>query len=76
HVMTSNDEQGAITYRLGGLVRHISVPKFGAALDLYTDEFMSVENFFHLHRHIHNSYSYSWTNLMTSTTPYDASCSM
>ncbi|XP_017614087.2 uncharacterized protein LOC108459252 [Gossypium arboreum] len=35
HVMNTHDEADTIIFRLGGLVRHMSVPEFGAALGLY-----------------------------------------
>ncbi|PPR85348.1 hypothetical protein GOBAR_AA35343 [Gossypium barbadense] len=73
HVMNTHDEVGIITFRLGGLVRHMSVPEFGAALDIYTDEFIGADNFLQLHRHIHYSPLCCWTNLTTSQIRYDAS---
>ncbi|KAK5771030.1 hypothetical protein PVK06_047203 [Gossypium arboreum] len=73
HVMNTHDEAGTIILKLGGLVRHMSVPEFGATLGLYEEEFMTSENFLQLHRHIHYSPSYCWTNLTESTIPYNAS---
>ncbi|PPR99097.1 hypothetical protein GOBAR_AA21571 [Gossypium barbadense] len=72
-VMSTHDEHGTITFRVGGLVRHMSVFEFGAALGIYTDEFMGTDNFLHLHRHIHYSPSCCWTDLTASQIPYDAS---
>ncbi|PPR99094.1 hypothetical protein GOBAR_AA21568 [Gossypium barbadense] len=48
-VMTNNDDPGTIHFRLGGLVRAMSVQDFGVALGLYTDEFMEEEdmNYYH-----------------------------
>ncbi|PPS05867.1 hypothetical protein GOBAR_AA14779 [Gossypium barbadense] len=43
-VMTNNDDPGNIHFRLGRLVRAMSVPEFGVALGLYTDEFMEEED--------------------------------
>ncbi|KAK5846283.1 hypothetical protein PVK06_002566 [Gossypium arboreum] len=57
--MIVHDEPGTISFKLGGLVRHMSIPKFGAAIGLYMEEFMSVEDFLRLHRHIHHSPSRS-----------------
>ncbi|KAK5811641.1 hypothetical protein PVK06_026994 [Gossypium arboreum] len=51
----------------------MSVPKFDAAMRLYNEEFMSVENFLHLHRHIHYTPSHCWTELTASQKLYDAS---
>ncbi|KAK5812819.1 hypothetical protein PVK06_028261 [Gossypium arboreum] len=53
----------------------MSVPEFGAAIGLYTKEFMSSENFLQLHRHINHSPSRCWTDLIASQTPYNTSCS-
>ncbi|XP_040940693.1 uncharacterized protein [Gossypium hirsutum] len=44
-----------IEFRLGGLVLQLSVPEFGIALGLYTEEFMDEDDFDTLHRHIHLS---------------------
>ncbi|KAK5826378.1 hypothetical protein PVK06_021296 [Gossypium arboreum] len=55
HVMTTHDEPGTTTFLLNGLVRHLSVPEFGATLGLYTEDFMSVDNFFRLDQHIQYS---------------------
>ncbi|KAK5840601.1 hypothetical protein PVK06_009504 [Gossypium arboreum] len=54
-VMSSHDEHGTITFQLGGLVRHMRVPEFGAVLGIYTDEFMGADNFLPLHRNIYYS---------------------
>ncbi|KAK5845597.1 hypothetical protein PVK06_001791 [Gossypium arboreum] len=72
-VMSIHDEPSTITFRLGGLVRHMSIPEFGAALGLYTEEFMSVEDFLQLHRHIHHSPLHYWTDLTGDLTNCDAS---
>ncbi|KAK5775597.1 hypothetical protein PVK06_043503 [Gossypium arboreum] len=53
-------------------VRHLSVPEFGAALGIYTDKFIGVDNFLHLYRHIHHSPSCCWTDLTASQIHYDA----
>ncbi|KAK5785168.1 hypothetical protein PVK06_039720 [Gossypium arboreum] len=73
HVINTHDEAGTINFRLGGLVRHMSVPKFGDAFGLYTEEFMASKNFLQLHRHIYYSPSCCWTDLTVITVPYDAS---
>ncbi|KAK5834398.1 hypothetical protein PVK06_018276 [Gossypium arboreum] len=72
-MMNRHDEPGTIVFRLGGLVRHMSVLEFGASFGLYTEEFMTFENFVQLHRHIHYSPSCCWSDLTASTVPYDAS---
>ncbi|PPR96197.1 hypothetical protein GOBAR_AA24471 [Gossypium barbadense] len=54
-VMTNNDDPGTIHFRLGGLVRAMSVPEFGVALELYTDEFMEEEDMNALPCNIHIS---------------------
>ncbi|PPS05687.1 hypothetical protein GOBAR_AA14959 [Gossypium barbadense] len=54
-VMTNNDDSGTIHFRLGGLVRAMSVPEFGVALGLYTDEFIEKEDMNALPRNIHIS---------------------
>ncbi|MFQ6635428.1 hypothetical protein Gotur_011191 [Gossypium turneri] len=51
NVMFDHDEPRTISFRLGGMTRYVSVPKFGATLGLYTKEFMSVEGFLTLYRH-------------------------
>ncbi|PPS18664.1 hypothetical protein GOBAR_AA01909 [Gossypium barbadense] len=51
----------------------MSVLEFGAAMRLYTEEFMSTEDFLRLHRHIHHSPSCYWIDLTSSQTPYDPS---
>ena len=53
--MTNNDDPGTIHFRLGGLVRAMSVPKFGVALGLYTNEFIEEEDMNALPRNIHIS---------------------
>ncbi|KAK5838542.1 hypothetical protein PVK06_007272 [Gossypium arboreum] len=50
-MISSHDKHSTITFRLGSLVRHMSVPDFGAALGIYTNGFMGAANFPHLHRH-------------------------
>ncbi|KAK5836825.1 hypothetical protein PVK06_012627 [Gossypium arboreum] len=52
----------------------MSAPEFGAALGIYTDEFIGANNFLHLHRHIHHSPSCCWTDLTANQIRYDASC--
>ncbi|KAH1081562.1 hypothetical protein J1N35_021323 [Gossypium stocksii] len=71
HVMMTHDERGTVTFRLGGLVRYMSVFEFGIALGLYIDEFMSAKNFLRLHQRIYYLPSNCWVDLTASMTPYD-----
>lgn len=72
-VMTEFDDPITVQFHLGGLVRQLSVPEFGVALGLYTDEFMEADNFPHLYRHIHYSLSSCWAALIPATGIYDPS---
>ncbi|KAK5785540.1 hypothetical protein PVK06_040135 [Gossypium arboreum] len=54
-VMTKFDEPRTVQFRLSGLVRQLSVPKFGIALGLNTEEFMDENDLDTLRRHIHYS---------------------
>ncbi|PPS16047.1 hypothetical protein GOBAR_AA04531 [Gossypium barbadense] len=63
-VMAEHDDPGTIQFRLGSLVRQLSVPEFGVALGLYTKEFIEADNFPHLHRHIHYAPSSCWSAMM------------
>ncbi|KAK5833772.1 hypothetical protein PVK06_017630 [Gossypium arboreum] len=72
-VMTRYDDPGMVQFRLGGLIHQLSVPEFGAALGLYTEEFR-VENELHaLSRHIHFSPLKCWDTLAPSTASYNPS---
>ncbi|PPS20318.1 hypothetical protein GOBAR_AA00252 [Gossypium barbadense] len=75
HVINTHDEADTITFQFGGLVRHMSIPEFGIAWGIYTDEFIGADNFLRLHRHIHHSPSYCWTDLTASQICYDVICS-
>ncbi|PPS01177.1 hypothetical protein GOBAR_AA19486 [Gossypium barbadense] len=72
-VMTVYDDLGTIQFRFGGLVRQLSVPEFGVALGLYTENFMEADNFPHLHRHIHYALFSCWAALIPTTSIYDPS---
>ncbi|PPR88655.1 hypothetical protein GOBAR_AA32028 [Gossypium barbadense] len=72
-VMTNNEDPGTIHFRLGGLVRAMSVPKFGFALGLCTDEFMEEEDMNTLPRNIHISTSLCWKALAPLSSNYDLS---
>ncbi|KAK5826004.1 hypothetical protein PVK06_020906 [Gossypium arboreum] len=54
-VMTNFDNPRTVQFCLGGLVHQLSVPEFGSALGLYTEEFMDDNELDTLHRHIHYS---------------------
>ncbi|KAK5839776.1 hypothetical protein PVK06_008615 [Gossypium arboreum] len=73
--MTTNDDLGTIKFRLGDLVSAMSVPEFGVALGLYTDEFMEDEDMNALPRNIHISPSLCWKTLAPLSSTYDPSCS-
>ncbi|PPS07695.1 hypothetical protein GOBAR_AA12954 [Gossypium barbadense] len=72
-VMTNNDDPGTIHFRLGGLVRAMSVPEFGVALGHYTDEFMKEEDMNALPHNIHISPSSCWKALAPLSSTYDPS---
>ncbi|PPS18315.1 hypothetical protein GOBAR_AA02261 [Gossypium barbadense] len=72
-VMMNNDDPGTIHFRLGGLVHAMSVPEFGLALGLYTDEFMEEEDMNAQPRNIHISSSLCWKALAPLTSTYDPS---
>ncbi|PPR82457.1 hypothetical protein GOBAR_AA38257 [Gossypium barbadense] len=54
-IMTRYDDPGAVQFCLGGLIRQLSVSKFGAALGLYMEEFKDENELHALSRHIHFS---------------------
>ncbi|PPR91589.1 hypothetical protein GOBAR_AA29095 [Gossypium barbadense] len=70
-VMKNNDNPGTIHFRLGGLVRAMSVPEFGVALGLYTDEFMEEEDMNTLPRNVQISPSLCWKALAPLSFTYD-----
>ncbi|KAK5825143.1 hypothetical protein PVK06_019947 [Gossypium arboreum] len=72
-IMAEHDEPGTVQFCLGGLVWQLSVPEFGVALGLYTDDFMEADNFPHLHRHIHCAPSSCWNAMMPATGIHDPS---
>ncbi|PPR91999.1 hypothetical protein GOBAR_AA28685 [Gossypium barbadense] len=74
-VMTNNDNPGTIHFRLGSLVRAMSVPEFGVTLGLYTDEFMEEEDMNAVPHNIHISPSLCWKALAPLFSTYDPSCS-
>ncbi|KAK5842251.1 hypothetical protein PVK06_004587 [Gossypium arboreum] len=74
-VMTNYDDLGTVQFCLGGLVRQLSVPKFGMALGLYTEEFKEQNDLHALNRHIHRSPLQYWDALVSGGATYNPSCS-
>ncbi|PPS04227.1 hypothetical protein GOBAR_AA16438 [Gossypium barbadense] len=72
-MMMNNDDPGTIHFRLGGLVRSMSVPEFGVALGLYTDEFLEEEDMNALPRNNHISPSLCWKALAPLSSTYNPS---
>ncbi|KAK5836569.1 hypothetical protein PVK06_012361 [Gossypium arboreum] len=54
-VMTNYDDPGTVQFRLGKLVRQLSILEFGTALGLYTEEFKEENDLDTLNCHIHRS---------------------
>ncbi|KAK5812363.1 hypothetical protein PVK06_027792 [Gossypium arboreum] len=74
-VMTNYDDPGPVQFSLGKLVRQLSVPEFGTALGLYTEEFKEENDLHALNRHIHHSPSRCWDVLVPGSATYNPSCS-
>ncbi|KAK5839157.1 hypothetical protein PVK06_007923 [Gossypium arboreum] len=74
-IMTRYDDPNTVQFRLGRLIqiRQLSVPEFGAALGLYTEEFREENELHALSRHIHFSPSKCWHTLAPSTASYNLS---
>ncbi|KAH1129652.1 hypothetical protein J1N35_001030, partial [Gossypium stocksii] len=72
-VTTSPNGPGTIQFRLGGLVRRMSIPEFGIALGLYTDEFIVDEDFPDLPCRIHISPVKCWQALVPRGAIYNPS---
>ena len=72
-VMMNYDDPGMVQFCLGRLVRQLSVPEFGMALGLYTEEFKEDNDLDALTRHIHFSPSKCWHTLAPSTASYNPS---
>ncbi|KAK5802861.1 hypothetical protein PVK06_030487 [Gossypium arboreum] len=73
--MINYDDPGMVQFCLGRLVRQLSVPEFGAALGLYTEEFKEENELHALTRHIHFSPSKCWHTLAPGAASYNPSCS-
>ncbi|PPR93033.1 hypothetical protein GOBAR_AA27636 [Gossypium barbadense] len=52
--MTRYDDPAMVQFRLGGLIRQLSVPEFGAALGLYMEEFREENELHALSRHMYH----------------------
>ncbi|PPS03854.1 hypothetical protein GOBAR_AA16815 [Gossypium barbadense] len=72
-VMMNYDDPDMVQFRIGGLIHQLSIPEFGAALGLYTEEFKEENELHALSHHIHFSPSKCWHSLAPSTTSYNPS---
>ncbi|PPS14930.1 hypothetical protein GOBAR_AA05656 [Gossypium barbadense] len=54
-VITNYDDPDMVQFCLGGLVCQLSIPEFGTALGLYTEELKEENDLHALNRHIHHS---------------------
>ncbi|KAH1039577.1 hypothetical protein J1N35_041320 [Gossypium stocksii] len=72
-VRSRHDDLGTIQFRLGGLVRQLSVLEFGTALSLYIEQFMEEEDLSTLHRNIHDSPVNCWRTIVPEQPTYDPS---
>ncbi|KAK5833327.1 hypothetical protein PVK06_017150 [Gossypium arboreum] len=72
-VMTNYDDPGTVQFRLDGLIWQLSVPKFSAALGLYTKEFNERNDLDTLSRQIHFSPSKCWHTLAPGAASYNPS---
>ncbi|PPR98006.1 hypothetical protein GOBAR_AA22664 [Gossypium barbadense] len=57
----------------GGLIHQLSVPEFGTALGLYTEEFKEENDLHALNHHIHHSPSRCWDALVPGRATYNPS---
>lgn len=71
--MTNYDDPGTVQFRLGELVRQLSIPEFGAALGLYTEKFKEENDLYALSRHIHRSPLRCWDALVPGGATYNPS---
>ncbi|KAK5833401.1 hypothetical protein PVK06_017226 [Gossypium arboreum] len=72
-VMTNYDDPGMVQFRLGKLICQLSVPEFGAALGLYTEEFKKENELHALTCHIHFSPSKCLHTLAPGAASYNLS---
>ncbi|KAK5802668.1 hypothetical protein PVK06_030281 [Gossypium arboreum] len=73
--MTNFDDPGMVQFHLGGLVRQLTVPEFGIALGLCTEEFVDDNELNTLYCHIYYSPSKCWKDLVPASATYDHSLS-
>ncbi|PPS09387.1 hypothetical protein GOBAR_AA11256 [Gossypium barbadense] len=66
-VITNNDDPGTIHFRLGGLVRAMSVPEFGVALGLYTDDRLKASTLAPSLRYLHAILAHTLTGRRENT---------
>lgn len=55
------------------MTRYLSIPGFGAVLGLYSEEFMSIEEFSTLSQDIHQSTTLYWTDIVAIASLYNPS---
>ncbi|PPR80831.1 hypothetical protein GOBAR_AA39883 [Gossypium barbadense] len=72
-VMTNYDDPGMVQFRLGELICQLSVPEFGTALGLYTEEFKKENELHALTGHIHFSPSKCLHTLAPGAASYNLS---
>ncbi|KAK5838977.1 hypothetical protein PVK06_007727 [Gossypium arboreum] len=72
-LLMNYDDPGTVQFRLGRLVCQLSVPKFGTALGLYTEEFKEENDLHALNCHIHHSPSWCWDALVPGVAAYNPS---
>ncbi|PPS08550.1 hypothetical protein GOBAR_AA12088 [Gossypium barbadense] len=72
-VMTNYDDPNTVQFCLGRLVCQLSVPEFGTALGLYTEEFKEQNDLHALNHHIHRSPSRCWDALVLGAATYNPS---
>ncbi|PPR84223.1 hypothetical protein GOBAR_AA36488 [Gossypium barbadense] len=74
-MMMNYDDPGTVQFYLSRLICQLSVPEFGTALGLYTEEFKEVNDLHALNRHIHRSPSRCWDPLVPGGATYNLSLS-
>ncbi|PPR89795.1 hypothetical protein GOBAR_AA30890 [Gossypium barbadense] len=72
-VITNYDDPGTVQFCQGKLICQLSVPEFGAALGLYTEEFKEENELHALTRHIYFYPSKCWHTLALGAASYNLS---
>ncbi|PPR95622.1 hypothetical protein GOBAR_AA25047 [Gossypium barbadense] len=72
-VMTRYDDPDMVQFCLSGLICQLSIPEFGDALGLCTEEFREENELHAFSRHIHFSPSKCWHTLAPRTASYNPS---